>query len=61
MTIDRNLRTVHGGVEIPMSEGLAVLEIKYDEFLPDIVKLAVSTSGRMSGSFSKYAAVRRLD
>lgn len=61
ITIDRNLRTVHGGVEIPMSEGLAVLEIKYDEFLPDIVKLAVSTSGRMSGSFSKYAAVRRLD
>lgn len=61
ITIDRNLRTISGGVDMPMSGGLSVLEIKYDEFLPDIVKLAVNVPGRMSSSFSKYAVVRRFD
>ena len=40
---------------------LTILEIKYDEFLPDIVRLAVQTPGRMTGAYSKYAVCRRFD
>jgi len=35
-----------------------VLEVKWDEFLPDIIKDAVSLPERMSGAFSKYAVCR---
>lgn len=37
---------------------LSVLEVKWDEYLPDIVRLAVQAHSRKSTSFSKYAAVR---
>ncbi|MCM1524589.1 MAG: polyphosphate polymerase domain-containing protein [Ruminococcus sp.] len=45
--------------EIPAS-GEIVMEIKYDEFLPDVIAQLVRQSGRQSGSFSKYAAARFL-
>lgn len=35
-----------------------ILEIKYDEYLPDIIKNAVTLHSRRAGAFSKYAAVR---
>lgn len=35
-----------------------ILEVKWDEFLPDAVKDAVSLPARMSGTFSKYAVCR---
>ncbi|HHW30074.1 MAG TPA: polyphosphate polymerase domain-containing protein [Clostridiaceae bacterium] len=38
--------------------GVYVLEVKYDSFLPEIIRGMVSLSGRMSTSFSKYAAAR---
>ena len=38
-----------------------VLEVKYDEFLPDLVRMAVQTPDRKTGAYSKYAACRRLD
>ena len=36
----------------------SILEIKWDEFLPDIIKNAVQLKSRQSSAFSKYAAVR---
>lgn len=36
----------------------AVLEIKYDRFIPEIIRGIVALSGRQSTSFSKYAATR---
>ena len=69
VTIDRDLRTgltshdflnpkrCHAGV----SDQLSVLEIKYDAFLPEIVRMAVQIPGRQAGAFSKYAVCRRYD
>ena len=38
-----------------------ILEVKWDEYLPDIIKDAVFLEGRRSNSFSKYAACRMYD
>lgn len=38
-----------------------VLEVKYDEFLPEIVKKTVQTNSLSSSAFSKYAIGRRFD
>ena len=38
-----------------------VLEVKWDAFLPDIIRDAVQLDGRRAGSFSKYAAARMYD
>ena len=38
----------------------AILEVKWDEFLPQIVKDAVQSLCRHSSAFSKYAAIRIL-
>lgn len=35
-----------------------VLEVKWDEYLPQIIRDCVQVKGRRSASFSKYAAVR---
>lgn len=69
ITIDRNLRTGQNSIDflntelhhVNVSEGLAVLEVKYDAFLPEIVRLAVQTRNRRANAFSKYAVCRRLD
>ncbi len=36
----------------------AVLEVKWDEYLPQLIRDAVQVKGRHSAAFSKYAAVR---
>lgn len=36
----------------------SILEVKWDEYLPQIIRDAVQMNGRKSASFSKYAAVR---
>lgn len=69
ITIDRNLSTPVGSTDFldppschaDMSDGLTVLEVKYDAFLPEIVHLAVQTPNRRAGAFSKYAVCRRYD
>lgn len=38
-----------------------ILEVKWDEFLPDIIRDAVQLPGRRSAPFSKYAASRIFD
>ena len=36
----------------------SILEVKWDEFLPEIIRDCVQVRSRHSGAFSKYAAVR---
>lgn len=38
--------------------GVYILEVKYDDFLPEIIRGMVSLSSRKSGAFSKYAISR---
>ena len=42
-------------VTVPISDSI-ILEVKWDEFLPDIIRDAVSLADRREGAFSKYAA-----
>ena len=38
-----------------------MVEVKYDAFLPEIVKLAVQVPNRQGTACSKYALCRRYD
>lgn len=69
VTIDRRLRTgltstcflspsLHYA---DVSQTLSVLEVKYDAFLPEIVRMAVQTPNRRAAAFSKYAVCRQYD
>lgn len=68
ITIDRNLRTGMRSIDFlnhdlyhaDVSEQLPVLEIKYDEFLPEIVRMAVNINQKAT-AYSKYAVCRRYD
>lgn len=66
VTLDYNIRTGLGStdflnpasVTIPAGDAFTVLEVKWDEFLPDIIRDAVQLPGRHTSAFSKYAACR---
>lgn len=45
-------------ITIPAGEQIAILEVKWDAFLPDIIKAVVQLEGRHMAPFSKYAACR---
>ena len=68
VTLDRNLRRAPAGPEvlwgggptIPAGEGV-LLEVKYDQFLPGLIKDLVRLEGRQARAFSKYAAARLID
>lgn len=69
ITLDRNVRTGLGSRDFlnpqvfccrAMEEG-TILEVKYDEFLPEIVAMAVQVPDRRAASCSKYAVCRRYD
>ena len=48
--------------DLPMDwEGMGVLEVKYDEFLPEIVALMLKGYCGVASSNSKYALSRRLE
>lgn len=65
ITLDYDIRVsnnVHdflkpGLIPIPI-RGVYILEVKYDNFLPEIIRGMVSLSSRRSTAFSKYAATR---
>lgn len=65
VTLDYDIRTsnsVHNFLEpkpvpVPISR-VYILEVKYDSFLPEIIRGMVALSGRRSAAFSKYAATR---
>lgn len=44
-------------VTVPISDAI-ILEVKWDGFLPDIIRDAVALADRREGAFSKYAACR---
>ncbi|MCI8464325.1 MAG: polyphosphate polymerase domain-containing protein [Lachnospiraceae bacterium] len=43
---------------VPVPSAPAILEVKWKEFLPDIIRDIIQLPGRQAGSFSKYAACR---
>ena len=45
-------------VTIPAGTQGPLLEVKYDEFLPEIIRDIVQLGSRQAGAFSKYAACR---
>lgn len=65
VTLDYNIRTGLNCADflstdcptLPVSDAI-ILEVKWDEFLPDIIRDLVQLDGRQSGAFSKYAACR---
>lgn len=66
VTLDYGLRTGLGCVDfldpacvtIPAGEPVTILEVKWDAFLPDVIREAVQLPGRRAAAFSKYAACR---
>ena len=45
-------------VTIPVTDRAIILEVKWDDFLPSVIRDAVQTPGRRVTSFSKYAQCR---
>lgn len=45
-------------ITIPAGDAPIILEVKWDEYLPDIIRDAVRLEGCLVGAFSKYAACR---
>lgn len=45
-------------VTIPAGEAHTILEVKWDAFLPDVIRDAVQLEGRRAAAFSKYAQCR---
>ena len=66
VTLDYNIRTGLGStdflnpdsVTVPAGDAPSILEVKWDEFLPDIIREAVQLPGRHTCAFSKYAVCR---
>ena len=48
-------------VTVPIPDSPCILEVKWDNFLPDVIRDAVQLEGRHSTAFSKYAASRMYD
>lgn len=69
ITLDRKLHTGLYNLDflntkrryIAAAPGHTVLEVKYDAFLPDIVKMSVQMPDRKTGAYSKYAVCRKYD
>ena len=66
VTLDYDIRTgvnaqdflKPDAVTVPVWDDRILLEVKWDEFLPDLVRDAVRIDGRSAGAFSKYAQAR---
>ena len=48
-------------VTVPAGDAPMILEVKWDEFLPDIIRDAVQLGDRHTSAFSKYAVCRMYD
>lgn len=66
VTLDYNIRTGLGCtdfldpdcVTVPAGGAPIILEVKWDHYLPDIIRDAVQLRGRRAAAFSKYAQCR---
>lgn len=66
VTLDYDIRTGLGStdflsrdcVTVPAGDAPILLEVKWDEFLPDVIRDIVQLEGRRSDAFSKYAQCR---
>ena len=66
VTLDYNIRTSSScgmflnpvGVTMPIKDAPIILEVKWDEYLPDIIKDVIQMGNHSQGAFSKYAACR---
>ena len=66
VTLDYDIRTGLGCVDfldracvtVPAGEAVTILEVKWDAFLPGIIRDAVGLPNRRAGAFSKSAACR---
>lgn len=69
VTLDYNIRTGisctdflnPNCVTVPIKNSPRILEVKWDNFLPDVIRDAIQLGGRHSTAFSKYAACRMYD
>lgn len=66
VTLDYDIRTGLSGTDflnpdcviVPAGNAPAILEVKWDEYLPDIIRDLIQMPHRRVGAFSKYAACR---
>lgn len=66
VTLDYNIRTAVNCKEfldwdcvtVPAGNPPIILEVKWDEYLPDIIRDLVQLTNRQAGAFSKYVACR---
>ena len=66
VTLDYNVRTGMRNtdfldtecVTIPAAQGMCIMEVKWDEYLPEIIRDVVQLPHGRTGSFSKYEACR---
>lgn len=66
VTLDYDIRTGLSSTDflnpdcptIPAGEPVTILEVKWDAFLPDIIRDAVQLDGQRTAAFSKYAQCR---
>lgn len=65
VTLDYDIRTglrctdfLHPGITIPAGDAPIILEVKWDAFLPSVIRDAIQLEGRHTSAFSKYAQCR---
>ena len=66
VTLDYDIRTGLGctdflnpnAITVPAGDAPIILEVKWDEYLPSVIRDAVQLNGRRSTAFSKYAICR---
>ena len=69
VTLDYDLRTGLGCTEflnpdcptVPVGGNPILLEVKWDEFLPELIRDIIQLDGRHASAFSKYAICRIYD
>lgn len=69
VTLDYNIRTAlrctgflnFDCPTIPVPDAPYILEVKWDNFLPDVIRDAIQLEHRHSSAYSKYAACRMYD
>lgn len=69
VTLDYNIRTSMSCtdflnpdcVTVPIKDSPCIMEVKWDNYLPDVIRDIIQLDGRRSAAFSKYAASRMYD